>query len=83
MVGNPPFLKSKKQFTKSEEILTSKIACARVHIERSNQRIKAFQIVGGKLPVNLVPLLEEIFTMVYATVNLNSPILKDDKFIQV
>lgn len=79
----PPFLKNKKQFTKSEAILTSKIACARVHIERSNQRIKTFQIVGGRLPVNLVPVLEEIFTVICATVNLNSPILKDDKFIQV
>lgn len=79
----PPFLKNKKQFTKSEAILTSKIACARVHVERSNQRIKAFQIVGCRLPVNLVPLLEEIFTVICATVNLNSPILKDDKFIQV
>lgn len=79
----PPFLKNKKQFTKSEAILTSKIACARVHIERSNQRIKAFQIFSNRLPVNLVPLLEEIFTVICATVNLNSPILKDDKFIQV
>lgn len=79
----PPFLKNKKQFTKSEAILTSKIACARVHIERSNQRIKAFQIVGSRLSVNLVPLLEEIFTVICATVNLNSPILKDGTFIQV
>ncbi|XP_018404574.1 PREDICTED: uncharacterized protein LOC108781159 [Cyphomyrmex costatus] len=79
----PPFLKNKKQFTKSEAILTSKIACARVHIERSNQRIKAFQIVGSRLPVNLVPLLEEIFTVICATFNLNSPILKDVTFIQV
>ena len=33
----PPFLKDKKQFSNSESILTSKIAAARVHIERSNQ----------------------------------------------
>lgn len=42
----PPFLKEKKQFTKAESILTSKIAAARVHVERSNQRIKSFKIVG-------------------------------------
>ncbi|KMQ84716.1 hypothetical protein RF55_17260 [Lasius niger] len=77
----PPFFKNEKQFTKSEAILTSKIVRARIYIEKSNQRIKAFQIVGSRLPVNLVPLLEEIFTVLCATVNLNSTILKDVTFI--
>lgn len=77
----PPFLKERKQFTQSESILTSKIAAAQIHIERSNQRIKMFKIVGSKLPAQLIPLLEEILLVICATINLSSPIIKDDKFM--
>ncbi|XP_066585443.1 uncharacterized protein [Prorops nasuta] len=78
----PPFLRNKKQFSKSESILTSKIAKARVHVERTNQRIKTFSILGKTMSVQLVPILEEIFTVVCATVNLSSSIFKDDKFMK-
>ncbi|EFN73369.1 hypothetical protein EAG_08831, partial [Camponotus floridanus] len=71
----PPFLKDKKQLSKAESILTSKIATARFHIERSNQRIKTFKILGSIMPVKLVPTLEDIFTVVCATINMSSPIL--------
>ncbi|EFN63684.1 hypothetical protein EAG_13058, partial [Camponotus floridanus] len=84
----PPFLKDKKQLSKAESILTSKIATASpystkrpkdvlktVHIERSNQRIKTFKILGSVMPVKLVPILEDIFTVVCATINMSSPIL--------
>lgn len=79
----PPFLKDKKQFTKHEAILTSQIAKARVHIERSNQRIKSFAIVGETMSVKLVPILDDILTVICGTVNLSSPILNDDKFMTV
>ncbi|XP_066586729.1 uncharacterized protein [Prorops nasuta] len=79
----PPFLKEKKQFTKEESVLTAKIARARVHIERSNQRIKAFKILGSVLPSTLVPLVEDIFTVVCGTINMSAPILNDNKFINV
>nr|CAI5867885.1 unnamed protein product [Callosobruchus analis] len=38
----PPFLQSKTQLTRDESILNAKIASARIHIERSNQRLKIF-----------------------------------------
>ena len=79
----PPFLRQKKQFTKEESLLTAKIAAARVHIERSNQRIKAFKILGSTLPSTLVPLIEDIFTVICGTVNMSAPILSDSKFINV
>ncbi|RVE40319.1 hypothetical protein evm_015031 [Chilo suppressalis] len=79
----PPYLKEKKQFSKEEALLTAKIAKARVHIERSNQRIKIFKIVGATMPVNLISRVEDIFTVICATVNLSSPIIKDDKFMNV
>ncbi|XP_046601942.1 uncharacterized protein LOC124295563 [Neodiprion lecontei] len=39
----PPFKKEKLQFSKEESRLSAKIARARVHIERSNQRLKVFK----------------------------------------
>ena len=77
----PPFLRNKQQFSKAESLLTQNIASARVHIERSNQRIKNFEVVGGVMPSHLVRFVSEIFTVICATVNLSAPILSDDKFM--
>lgn len=63
-------------------MLNSRIAKVRVHIERSNQRIKTFNILGSLLHAQLVPVLEDIFKVICATVNMCSPILKDNKFMQ-
>ena len=77
----PPFLKDKKQFTKEESLLTVKIATACVHIERSNQRIKTLKILGSVMPSTLVPLTEDIFTVICGTINMSTPILSDRKFM--
>lgn len=77
----PPFLKQ-KQLSAEEAILNAKIASARVHIERSNQRIKIFKILSGKLNWTLVPLIEDIFIIISAITNLSSPILSDSRFIK-
>ena len=69
--------KDKKQVTKADSIVTSKIG--RVHIERFNRRISTFQIVGSKMPVALVPLLEDIFTVICATINISSSLLSEQK----
>lgn len=76
----PPFLKQKQQLSQAEAITGQFIAKARVHIERSNQRIKYFQILSFKMPTGLVFKSEEIFTIVCAVVNLSNPILKNDEF---
>ena len=36
----PPFLRNKKQLPEKDSVENRDIACARVHIERMNQRIK-------------------------------------------
>ena len=77
----PPFLGDRDKFTKEEAIITKEIAAARIHIERSNQRIKVFKIVGETMPICCTPIFEDIFIVICATVNLGSPILKDDKFL--
>ncbi|OXU21059.1 hypothetical protein TSAR_014565 [Trichomalopsis sarcophagae] len=57
-----------------ESLLTAKIATARVYIERSNQRIKTFKILGSILPSTLMPLIEDIFIVICGTVNMSAPI---------
>ncbi|KAJ8671937.1 hypothetical protein QAD02_003196 [Eretmocerus hayati] len=79
----PPFLtkKNNRKFSATEAILTASIAKARVHVERFNQRIKVFDILGGVYPISLVPIIGEVFNVVCGTVNLSSPIIDDDKFM--
>lgn len=76
----PPFLKNKKQLSAKEADLNSKIARARVHVERVNQRIKIFKILTGPLPFSLVPKIDCIFTIICAVTNLSPPILSDSRF---
>ena len=77
----PAFAEEKKPFSKSEAILTDRIAGAKLHIEHSNRRIKNFRIIGETLSSNLMPIIENIFIVICATINLGSPVLKDDKFM--
>lgn len=76
----PPFLRDKRQFSKEEALLNSKIAKARVHVERANQRLKMFKILSTKVSSYLVPKIEQIFVIICAIVNLSNPILKNDIF---
>lgn len=77
----PPFLKNKKQLTAQEALYNSKIAAARVHVERANQRIKIYKILSGKLQWTLVPKIKDIFTIACAITNLSAPILADCRFL--
>lgn len=80
-IVRPPFLRNKKQFSQEVFALnTASIAKARVHLERLNQRLKVFQILGSKMPSCLVKKADQIMTVLAALVNLSSPILSDDKF---
>lgn len=77
----PPFLAKKKQLSMEEAQLNREIAAARVHIERSNQRIKIFKILSNKLQWNLVPYVEHIFIVACGITNLSAPILADNRFL--
>ncbi|KAJ8679723.1 hypothetical protein QAD02_015510 [Eretmocerus hayati] len=80
----PPFLtkKNNRKFSAKESILTASIAKARVHVERFNQRIKVFDMLGGVYPISLLPIIGEVFNLVCGTVNLSSPIIDDEKFMK-
>ncbi|XP_062597605.1 uncharacterized protein LOC134259027 [Saccostrea cucullata] len=72
----PAFLSSRGQFTKKEAELCYKIARARIHVERANERIKNFEILRH-IPATYRPLSTKIFQLCSALVNLQAPLLKE------
>ena len=46
----PPFLRNNRTFTRAESVQCCKIARARVHVERVNQRVRLFNILKNKGP---------------------------------
>ncbi|XP_051170554.1 uncharacterized protein LOC127287590 [Leptopilina boulardi] len=68
------------QFSPQEANLNQKIASARVHVERSIQRLKIFKILKGPLSWDVVSWSPEIMRVICGLVNLSPPILKEDKF---
>lgn len=79
----PFFLRNKKQFSEKEANLNVAISKARVHIERVNQRMKIFEILRVPLPWTLVKDVDHIILVISAMVNLQNPILDDDKFFRI
>lgn len=78
----PPFFNSlNKQFTAEEVDLCRTIARARVHVERTIQRIRIFKIFNGQLPWSLIDYTDKMLTVVCALVNLSPPILSKERFL--
>jgi AraC-like DNA-binding protein len=75
-VNLPPFLAAKSKFTVDEAKLCYKIARARIHVERANERIKNFDILNH-IPAAYRPLSTKIFQICCCLVNLQSPLLKE------
>ena len=76
----PPFAKSNQQMPESDAIRNREIACARVHIERMNARIKEFKILTNKVSWYFMHNIDDIFLVCCGLANLGSPILANDKF---
>lgn len=58
-----PFLKNEVQFSEDDAIENADIANVRVHVERLNQRLKVFKILGSKISSCLIPKSEKIMTI--------------------
>lgn len=71
----PPFTKGRTQFVKGKVEQTSSVARARIHIERVIGRIKDFRILNFRVPLTMVDLLDDIFTVASALVNLTPPLV--------
>ena len=75
----PHFIKNEK-LTEAEALENREIACARVHIEEVNQRIKEFQILNNDFPWSMINYVDDIFLICCGLINLGTPILADDEF---
>lgn len=57
----PPMLMRRPRLTGEEELLTKKIAKARIHVESAIGRIKSYRILSKKCPILLIPIISNIF----------------------
>ncbi|KAJ8685878.1 hypothetical protein QAD02_021671 [Eretmocerus hayati] len=76
----PPKLGNERQMPRDEVLRTNKIAAARVHVERTIQRFKVWDVVSSKIQWILIPYIDDIFTIVAGLVNHQNPILSDNRY---
>ena len=72
----PPFLSGKSQFTPEEAKYCQKIARARIHVERANERIKNFEFLRH-ISAKYRPVASVAFQLCCALVNLQDPLIKE------
>lgn len=73
----PPFSKGNAQFTHEEMLQTYHVAQVRIHVERVIQRIKLFNILNARVPIDLIPYMSDIMRMCCILTNLQAPIIKE------
>ena len=64
-----PFLGKREKFTKEGVMLTKRIAKARIHVERFNERLKKFRLLDRIIPLSLVPLASQLVYVACVLVN--------------
>ena len=69
----PPFNRH-GQLSEEQLALTKLIARARIHIERYNDRVKNFRLLGHIIPQSLLPLLSQIVFVTCCIVNFQEPL---------
>lgn len=72
----PAFLKGRSSLSVAEELSTRKIAKARIHVERYNQRLKEFKLVGRKIPLSIAPLATQMVVVACGLVNFQDVLCK-------
>ena len=72
----PQFVRSKRQFTRSEVYQGKRIARARIHIERVMGRLKEFRLLKHVLPINMIDLCDHIWNVAGAIVNMQPALVK-------
>lgn len=77
----PPFLGQRKQLSPGDAKRNAGIASARVHVERSIQRLKRFKILQQRFPLHLLAYLDSIVTTIAGVVNTSKPLFADDKYL--
>lgn len=72
----PPFVRSKRQFTRSEVYHGKRIARARIHVERVMGRLKEFRLLSNTLSISMIDLCDHIWTIAGAILNMQPPLVK-------
>ena len=72
----PAFLKGRKTLSAAEELETRRIAKARIHVERFNERLQQFKLVGIKIPLSIAPLATQVVVVSECLVNLQDLLCK-------
>lgn len=73
----PPFKGKATQFSKEQVFCSKDIAKARIHIERAIGRIKEFDLLKNELPLTLLDLADDIWTIAGAISNLQPPLIRE------
>ena len=71
----PPFTKGKSQLSRAEVAKHRKISSLRIHVERAIGRLKVFRILQGIIPLSHIHMLDDIFMVCAAVVNLWPPLV--------
>lgn len=65
----PAFLGKRERLTKEEEMDTRRIAKARIHVERFNERLKKFKLIGNLIPLSLSHIASQMVYVACCLVN--------------
>ena len=72
----PPGARVKSQMTSYECKKTRMVANLRIHVERAINRIKEFKIIKNIMPINMLPLADDIIQVCAALCNIQPPLIK-------
>ena len=73
----PPFLGRERDKLTAEEVFeTQKIAKARIHVERFNERLKKFRLIDQTIPLTLCPIASQIVYVACCLVNFQDCLCK-------
>ena len=72
----PPFLGNRSKFSKEEVVLLKRIAKARIHVERFNERLKKFRLLDRIIPLNLASIASQMVYVACCLVNFQDILCK-------
>ncbi|KAM7290352.1 uncharacterized protein ISCGN_026997 [Ixodes scapularis] len=72
----PPFSVGGQQLSQEDMDNTFHIAQVRIHVERVIQRLKNFHILKHRIPLTLIPQMDQVVQVCSALVNMQTPIIK-------
>ena len=75
----PPGARAKSQMTAAECKRTKTVTNLRIHVERAINRIKEFKLLKNIMPMNILPLADDIIKVCAALCNTQLPLVKNTR----